>query len=48
MLAVAVSRNKQLSEKSDLKSAMDYWHNQSSRIGLTCTYSPPSLRYLKA
>lgn len=44
-LAVAESRNDRLIDKPDLKSAMDYWHNQATRIGLTGTYSPHSLRY---
>ncbi|OFS11285.1 integrase domain-containing protein [Hafnia sp. HMSC23F03] len=44
-LAVAESRNNRLINKPDLKSAMDYWHNQAARIGLTGTYSPHSLRY---
>ncbi|WP_176202329.1 integrase domain-containing protein, partial [Salmonella enterica] len=34
-LAVAESRNDRLIDKPDLKSAMDYWHNQAARIGLT-------------
>ncbi len=44
-LAVAESRNHRLIDKPDLKSAMDYWHNQATRIGLTGAYSPHSLRY---
>ncbi|MDK9585639.1 integrase domain-containing protein [Lelliottia wanjuensis] len=44
-LAVAESRNNRLINKSDLKTAMDYWHNQAARIGLTGVYSPHSLRY---
>lgn len=44
-LAVAESRNNRLIDKPDLKSAMDYWHNQAARIGLTGVYSPHSLRY---
>ncbi|EEC0943214.1 DNA-binding protein [Salmonella enterica subsp. enterica] len=44
-LAVAESRNHRLIDKPDLKSAMDYWHNQATRIGLTGKYSPHSLRY---
>ncbi|MBA4711753.1 MULTISPECIES: integrase domain-containing protein [Citrobacter] len=44
-LAVADSRHDRLIDKPDLKSAMDYWHNQAARIGLTGTYSPHSLRY---
>lgn len=44
-LAIAESRNNLLIDKPDLKSAMDYWHNQVARIGLTGAYSPHSLRY---
>ncbi|EBU7640603.1 DNA-binding protein [Salmonella enterica] len=44
-LAVAESRNNRLIDKPDLKSAMDYWHNQAARIGLTGAYSPHTLRY---
>ncbi|ECI0414033.1 DNA-binding protein [Salmonella enterica subsp. salamae] len=44
-LTVAESRNNRLIDKPDLKSAMDYWHNQAARIGLTGAYSPHSLRY---
>lgn len=44
-LAVAESRNNRLIDKPDLKSAMDYWHNQAARMGLTGAYSPHSLRY---
>lgn len=44
-LAIAESRNDRLIDKPDLKSAMDYWHNQATRIGLTGAYSPHSLRY---
>ncbi|MDX5627207.1 MULTISPECIES: integrase domain-containing protein [unclassified Brenneria] len=44
-LAVVESRNNRLIDKPDLKSAMNYWHGQASRIGLTGAYSPHSLRY---
>ncbi|EEJ5117840.1 DNA-binding protein [Salmonella enterica] len=44
-LAIAESRNDRLIDKPDLKSAMDYWHNQAARMGLTDAYSPHSLRY---
>ncbi|MFP1898657.1 integrase domain-containing protein [Lonsdalea quercina] len=44
-LAVAEQRNGRLIDKPDLKSAMKYWHGQASRIGLTGSYSPHSLRY---
>lgn len=44
-LAVAESRINRLIDKPDLKSAMDYWHNQATRIGLTGANSPHSLRY---
>jgi hypothetical protein len=39
------SRNHRLIDKPDLKSAMDYWHNQAMRMDLTGAYSPHSLRY---
>ncbi|EDI0247491.1 DNA-binding protein, partial [Salmonella enterica subsp. enterica serovar Corvallis] len=38
-LAIAKSRNDRLIDKPDLKSAMNYWHNQAVRIGLTGAYS---------
>lgn len=41
-LAIAESRHGRLIDKPDLKSAMDYWHNQAARIGLTGAYSPHS------
>ncbi|EAM8732018.1 integrase domain-containing protein, partial [Salmonella enterica] len=44
-LAVAEDRHGRLIDKSDLKSAMKYWHSQASCIGLTGAYSPHSLRY---
>lgn len=44
-LTIAESRHDRLIDKPDLKSAMDYWHNQAARIGLTGAYSPHSLRY---
>lgn len=44
-LAVAEDRHGRLIDKSDLKSAMKYWHSQASRLGLTGAYSPHSLRY---
>ncbi|EDH6269678.1 DNA-binding protein, partial [Salmonella enterica subsp. enterica serovar Rissen] len=44
-LAIAESCHGRLIDKPDLKSAMDYWHNQAARIGLTGAYSPHSLRY---
>lgn len=44
-LTVAESRNIRLIDKPDLKSAMDYWHNQAVCAGLTGAYSPHSLRY---
>ncbi len=44
-LAIAESRHGRLIDKPDLKSAMDYWHNQAARIGLTGAYSPHFLRY---
>ncbi len=48
VLEVAGSRNDRLIDKPDLKSAMDYWHNQAAHIGLTGVYSPHSLRYVWA
>ncbi len=44
-LVVAEDRHGRLIDKSDLKTAMKYWHSQASRLGLTGTYSPHSLRY---
>ncbi|KAA9000458.1 DNA-binding protein [Affinibrenneria salicis] len=44
-LAVEEGRNNRLIDKPDLKSAMNYWHGQASRIGLTGAFSPHSLRY---
>uniref|UniRef100_UPI0009ABBE7B integrase domain-containing protein n=1 Tax=Salmonella enterica TaxID=28901 RepID=UPI0009ABBE7B len=44
-LAIAESHHGRLIDKPDLKSAMDYWHNQAARMGLTGAYSPHSLRY---
>ena len=44
-LVVAEDRHGRLIDKSDLKTAMEYWHSQASRLGLTGTYSPHSLRY---
>ncbi|HHW3382991.1 TPA: integrase domain-containing protein [Escherichia coli] len=44
-LSVAEQRNGRLIDKSDLKSAMKYWHSQASGLGLTGAYSPHSLRY---
>lgn len=44
-LAVAEDRHGRLIDKSDLKSAMKYWHSQASGLGLTGAFSPHSLRY---
>ncbi|EMA3755341.1 integrase domain-containing protein [Salmonella enterica] len=44
-LVVAEDRHGRLIDKLDLKSAMKYWHSQASRLGLTGSYSPHSLRY---
>ena len=44
-LVVADDRHGRLIDKSDLKTAMKYWHSQASRLGLTGPYSPHSLRY---
>ena len=44
-LVVAEDRHGRLIDKPDLKSEMKYWQSQASRLGLTGTYSPHSLRY---
>lgn len=44
-LSVAGQRNGKLIDKSDLKSAMNFWRSATTRIGLTGPYSPHSLRY---
>ena len=44
-LNIAGERDGHLIDKSDLKSAMDYWHNHLRDAGLTGEYSPHSLRY---
>lgn len=44
-LSVAEQRHGRLIDKPDLKTAMKYWHNQASRLGLTGVFSPHSLRY---
>ncbi|EAX2648600.1 DNA-binding protein [Salmonella enterica] len=44
-LTVAEDRHGRLIDKPDLKTAMKYWHSQATRLGLTGSYSPHSLRY---
>ncbi|AUG99127.1 DNA-binding protein [Prodigiosinella confusarubida] len=44
-LKVAEARNGRLIDKSDLKTAMNFWRTQTTRLGLTGHYSPHSLRY---
>ncbi|ECI4110915.1 DNA-binding protein [Salmonella enterica subsp. enterica] len=44
-LDIATERNGRLIDAADLKTTMNYWHNQSRRCGLTGEYAPHSLRY---
>lgn len=44
-LKVAETRNGRLIDKPDLKTAMNFWRTQTTRLGLTGHYSPHSLRY---
>ncbi|EAW8148247.1 DNA-binding protein [Salmonella enterica subsp. enterica] len=44
-LRVADRRNGRLIDKPDLKTAMDHWHRQAAKVGLTGEFSPHSLRY---
>lgn len=44
-LEVAEVRNGRLIDKPDLKTAMNFWRTQTTRLGLTGHYSPHSLRY---
>ncbi|PJR62903.1 DNA-binding protein [Raoultella sp. T31] len=44
-LPVAKQHNGRLIDKPDLKTAMDHWHKQATKIGLTGEFSPHSLRY---
>ncbi|WP_448885246.1 integrase domain-containing protein [Citrobacter telavivensis] len=44
-LLVAKQRNGKLIDKPDLKTAMDHWHKQATKVGLTGEFSPHSLRY---
>ncbi|EQB7360291.1 integrase domain-containing protein [Escherichia albertii] len=44
-LTVAEPRDGRLIDRSDLKSAMNYWRKQAVSAGLTGAYSPHSLRY---
>lgn len=45
VLTVAEQRDGRLIDRSDLKSAMNYWRKQAVSAGLTGAYSPHSLRY---
>ncbi|EDR5087989.1 integrase domain-containing protein [Salmonella enterica subsp. enterica serovar Georgia] len=44
-LSIATERNGRLIDVADLKTAMNYWHNQARRCGLTGEHAPHSLRY---
>ncbi|EFO1359191.1 MULTISPECIES: integrase domain-containing protein [Escherichia] len=44
-LPVAKQRNGKLIDKPDLKTAMEHWHKQATKVGLTGEFSPHSLRY---
>ncbi|NZD35368.1 integrase domain-containing protein [Escherichia coli] len=44
-ISIAAERNGRLIDATDLKTAMNYWHNQARRCGLTGEHSPHSLRY---
>lgn len=44
-LPVATQRNGKLIDKPDLKTAMEHWHKQATKVGLTGKFSPHSLRY---
>lgn len=44
-LPVAKQRNGRLIDKPDLKTAMDHWHRQATKVGLTGEFSPHSMRY---
>lgn len=44
-LTVVSKRGGKLIDKPDLKSAMQYFHNQARSVGLTGKHSPHSLRY---
>ncbi len=44
-IAVTERRNGRLINKADLKRALKYWRNHTSRMRLTGKYSPHSLRY---
>ncbi|AYH11940.1 DNA-binding protein [Pectobacterium parmentieri] len=44
-LKVAEAHNGRLIDKPDLKTAMNFWRTQTTRLGLTGHYSPHSLRY---
>lgn len=43
--SVAKQRNGRLIDRPDLKTALDHWHKQAIRAGLTGEFSPHSLRY---
>lgn len=44
-LKVAEARNGRLIDKPDLKTTINFWRTQTTRLGLTGHYSPHSLRY---
>lgn len=44
-LLVADRHNGRLIDKPNLKTAMNHWHKQAAKVGLTGEYSPHSLRY---
>lgn len=44
-ISIAAQRNGRLIDKADLKSAMNYWHDQARQLGLTGKNTPHSLRY---
>lgn len=44
-LLVADRRDGRLIDKPDLKTAMNHWHRQAAKVGLTGEFSPHSLRY---
>ncbi|EBA5554054.1 hypothetical protein BKN84_01955 [Salmonella enterica] len=44
-LLVADRHDGRLIDKPDLKTAMNHWHRQAAKVGLTGEFSPHSLRY---
>jgi len=44
-LSVAEERNGRLIDQSNLQKAMNYWHGEIVKAGLTGEYTPHSLRY---